>query len=317
MLAQCTHHLFAGVGVVAVDQDPHGAGGVGHGQMVLVRRRPYLGARAKTASAAAVAVAPIMPNLFQPRSNWDRSTLVSPEIRIEPSSSSVIVTGRGSAAVMPLMVKFARRSAALPSVGCTAVTTTLISPKRSTSKKSAERRCVSRRPMPVLSDAVRMSRRPKTAPLPVSCPSPLKSVKRPLTFSRPHMFLILKVMAERPGTMFHTPAMSGSLSSVSKVVIVASFVFPPGLIHQGSDPGRVAVFVDPVDQAVNAHLDHDADPQRDRLAGMAGGVQDVLLNEAAGGSVVEQLAVQDLVATLGRDVDEPVDDPQRAGLVVV
>src|SRR6516165_7269798 len=224
MLAQCTHHLFAGVGVVAVDQDPHGAGGVGHGQMVLVRRRPYLGARAKTASAAAVAVAPIMPNLFQPRSNWDRSTLVSPEIWIEPSSSSVIVTGRGSGAVMPLMVKLARRSAALPLVGCTPVTTTLISPNRSTSKKSAERRCRLRRPMPVLSDAVRMSRRPKTAALPVSCPSPLNSVERPLTFSRPHWFLILKVMAERFGTRFHTPDISGSVSSVSRVVIVTSSV---------------------------------------------------------------------------------------------
>ena len=38
------------------------------------------------------------------------------------------------------MVKLARSSAALPLVGCTAVTTTLISGKRSTSKKSAERR---------------------------------------------------------------------------------------------------------------------------------------------------------------------------------
>ncbi|ETZ79775.1 hypothetical protein L840_0258 [Mycobacterium sp. MAC_011194_8550] len=33
------------------------------------------------------------------------------------------------------------------------------------------------------------------------------------------MFLILKVMAERSGTRFHTPAISGSCSSVSKVVI--------------------------------------------------------------------------------------------------
>ena len=31
------------------------------------------------------------------------------------------------------------------------------------------------------------------------------------------MFLILKVMAERSGTRFHTPAMSGSRSSVSSV----------------------------------------------------------------------------------------------------
>ncbi|EUA33677.1 hypothetical protein I552_4456 [Mycobacterium xenopi 3993] len=41
----------------------------------------------------------------------------------------------------------------------------------------------------------------------------------PLTFNRPHMFLILKVNAERSGTRFHTPAVSGSFSSVSTVVI--------------------------------------------------------------------------------------------------
>src|ERR1700739_3558733 len=105
MLAQRPHHPFAGFGVVAVDKDPQGAGGVGHGQMVLVPRRPDRGARANTTSAAAVAVALIMPNLFQPRSNWDRSTLVSPEIRIEPSSSSVIVTGSGGGAGVPCLGK--------------------------------------------------------------------------------------------------------------------------------------------------------------------------------------------------------------------
>ena len=68
-----------------------------------------------------------MPNLFQPMSNWARSILVSPDIRIEPSSSSATLTGIGTGSVMPLMVKLARSSAALPLVGCTAVTTTLIS----------------------------------------------------------------------------------------------------------------------------------------------------------------------------------------------
>src|SRR5271166_5584247 len=317
-----------------------------------------------------------MPNLFHPRSKLDRSTLVSPEISIEPSSSSVIVTVRGRGAVTPLIVKVARRSAALPLVGCTAVTTTLISAKRPTSKKSAERRCLSRRPMPVLSDAARMSRRPKTAPLPVSCPSPLNSVKRPLTFSRPHMFLTLKVMAERSGTMFHTPALSGSLSSVSRVVIVTSSrraaarrcliarlllgplhgphrrravcycSAPPRaasrpasspscvlllgsssgrftarivaeLIDQRRDLGGVEVLVDPVDQAVCAHPDHDADPHGDRLPGMAGGVQDVLLDEATDRSVIKELPVENLVVTLRCRGDEPVDDPHRPGLVVV
>ena len=131
-----------------------------------------------------------------------------------------MVTGSGSAAATPLTVQVACRSAALPRVGCTPVTTTLISPKRSTSKKSAERRCLSRRPMPVFSEAARMLMLPETAPLAVSCPSPLNSVKRPLTLSRPHMFLTLNVMVERSGTRFHTPAMSGSCSRVSRVVIV-------------------------------------------------------------------------------------------------
>src|SRR4030088_1714196 len=108
-------------------------------QMLLLTDRLYWGDRTKTAWAAAVAVGAIMPNLFQPMSNWDRSILVAPEIWIEPSPASVTVTGTVRGAVTPLMVKLARSSAALPSVGCTAVMTTLISGKRSTSKKSSER----------------------------------------------------------------------------------------------------------------------------------------------------------------------------------
>src|SRR5579884_2866973 len=73
--------------------------------------------------------------------------------------------------------------------------------------------------MPVRSDATRMSTRPKTAPLPVIWPSPLTSLNLPLTVIRPHTFLILKVNAERSGTRFQTPAVSGSFSSVSTVVI--------------------------------------------------------------------------------------------------
>src|SRR6202022_986050 len=111
---------------------------------------------------------------------------------------------------------------ALPVVGCTAVTTTLISGKRSASKKSADRRCSSRLPIPVRNDAAWMSRRPKMAPLPVTWPSALKSVNRPLTLIRPHMFLILKLIVDLSGTRVHTPAVSGSFSSVSTVVICAA-----------------------------------------------------------------------------------------------
>jgi hypothetical protein len=57
--------------------------------------------------------------------------------------------------------------------------------------------------------------------------------------------------------------------------------------HQWCNLGGVEVLVDPVDQSVCAHPDHDANTHGDRLAGMAGGVQDVLLDEAADRSVVE------------------------------
>ncbi len=46
-------------------------------------------------------------------------------------------------------------------------------------------------------------------------------------------------------------------------------------------------------------------------------VQDVLLDEAAGGSVIEELAIEDLIAALGGHRDEPVDDSQCACLVVI
>ncbi len=90
---------------------------------------------------------------------------------------------------MPLMVKLARRSAPLPVVGCSAVTTTLIWGKRSASKKSAEQQVrVAAADARCAATRVRMSRRPNTAPLPVSWPSPLNSVKWPLTFSQaPHV----------------------------------------------------------------------------------------------------------------------------------
>ena len=55
-------------------------------QMLLGRAGFTRVARTKMASAATVAVSLITPSLFQPRPNWVRSTLVSPEIRIEPSS---------------------------------------------------------------------------------------------------------------------------------------------------------------------------------------------------------------------------------------
>jgi hypothetical protein len=90
-------------------------------QMVLGPHRPYRGARTKMASAAVVAVVPITPNLFQSRPNWDRSTLVSPDTRIDPSPSSVIVTGRGNGRGGALDGEAGPQVSGMPLVGCTAV----------------------------------------------------------------------------------------------------------------------------------------------------------------------------------------------------
>src|SRR5271168_3665326 len=73
--------------------------------------------------------------------------------------------------------------------------------------------------MPVRNEATLISRRPKIAPLPVTWPSPLTPVKRPLTLVRPQKFLILKLTVERSGSRLHTPAVSGSFSSVSTFVM--------------------------------------------------------------------------------------------------
>src|SRR5271156_5027934 len=196
-----------------------------------------------------------------------------------------------------------------------------------------------------------MSRRPKMAPLPVIWPSPLKSVNRPLTLIRPHMFLILTLTVDRSGSRFHTPAVSGSFSSVSTVVmcaapphrfalhrrrrgscarllLIASLCLVVGaghvrrsfsslrsasssarvmcaapshrfalhrrrrgscapllrcrLAHQRRDLSWVEVLVDTADQGVDTQLNHDAHAQGDRCTVAAGGMQDVLLDEAVG-----------------------------------
>src|SRR3984885_5453299 len=76
--------------------------------------------------------------------------------------------------------------------------------------------------MTVRKEAPGISRRPKIAPLPVTWPSPLTPVKWPLTLSRPQKFLILKLTVERWESRLHTPAVSGSFSSVSTFVIGAA-----------------------------------------------------------------------------------------------
>src|SRR6185437_5275264 len=188
------------------------------------------------------------------------------------------------------------------------VPSTLISGYRSASKKSPDRRCWSRLPMPVRSDATWMSSRPKMAPLPVIWPSALTSVNRPSTLSRPQKFLILKPTLERSRSRVHTPAVSGSFSRLSTLIMA-----PLLSVQNRREIGRVEVLVDAIDQVVGIHGDHDADPQRDQSAVRSGGMQDVLLDEAAG----KQPTVQHLVAALGGDADEPPQHLQGPDFVVV
>src|ERR1700679_440886 len=76
--------------------------------------------------------------------------------------------------------------------------------------------------MPVRNDATRISRRPKIAPLPVTWPWPPTSVKRPSPLTRHQKFLTLKLTVERSVSRLHTPAVSGSFSSVSTFVMGAT-----------------------------------------------------------------------------------------------
>jgi hypothetical protein len=92
-----------------------------------------------------------------------------------------------------------------PPEGVAAVTTTLIAGNFSTSKKSADRRWLSRLPFPVYSDAAVMSSRPNTAPVSVTWPSPLTSANWPLTVISPHIVLLLNVKLDRAGTRFQPP----------------------------------------------------------------------------------------------------------------
>src|ERR1700722_19925879 len=135
--------------------------------------------------------------------------------------------------------------------------------------------------MPVRNEGTGISRRPKMAPLPVTWPSPLTPVKWPLTLSRPQKFLILKLTVERSGSRLHTPAVSGSFSSVSTFVMCAT---PPlSLAHYRREFRRVEILIDTSDQGLrtrrDTRLDNDAHPQRDQSASCAGRVQDVLLHE--------------------------------------
>ena len=107
-----------------------------------------------------------------------------------PSPTGVTLAFSVSGFVVPLMVSSACRPTVSLSMTSAAVTTTLMSGNFSASKKSAECRCASRLPIPVRSDAALMSMWPETVWGAVTWPSPLNSVKRPLTGTMPQNDLL-------------------------------------------------------------------------------------------------------------------------------
>jgi hypothetical protein len=80
------------------------------------------------------------------------------------------------------------------------------------SKKSAERRCWSRRALPVSMDAAATVTLPLTSPSGETVPCPLTSRKTPFTAARPHMLLLLSWMLELARSRTQSPASAPSSS---------------------------------------------------------------------------------------------------------
>src|SRR5262245_17581778 len=80
------------------------------------------------------------------------------------------------------------------------------------SKKSAERRCVSRWVLLVSMDAAATVTVPLTWPVGETVPFPLTWRKTPFTGIRPHMFLLCSRMLDLRGSRTHSPARAPSFS---------------------------------------------------------------------------------------------------------
>jgi hypothetical protein len=81
------------------------------------------------------------------------------------------------------------------------------------SKKSAERRCVSRLEFFVSMDAAPTVRMPLTPPDAVTVPFPLTWRNTPLTGARPHMPLLRSPIADLEGSRAQFPASAAPLRS--------------------------------------------------------------------------------------------------------
>src|SRR5262245_40140294 len=80
------------------------------------------------------------------------------------------------------------------------------------SKKSAERRCLSRLLFFVSMDAAATVMAPLTSPVGETVPFPLTSRKTPFTGARPHRLLLFSRMLDLRGSRIHAPARAASFS---------------------------------------------------------------------------------------------------------
>src|SRR6201987_6547005 len=103
-----------------------------------------------------------------------------------------------------------------------------------------------------------MSTRPNNVPLLVIWPSPLNSVKTPLTILAPHIVLLLNVIVDWSESSVQTPTDSGFLRSSVTVDMSppGGFLFVKGIQH------AIEVFVDVGVQPVGADSDDDGNQHR-------------------------------------------------------
>ena len=100
-----------------------------------------------------------------------------------------------------------------PSAGRTLSAAKVKSGWLATSKKSAERRCVSRREFFVSIDSAATVMTPLTSPAAVTVPFPLTWRKTPESGRSPHVCLVLSRTCDRAGSSVQDPASVPSCSS--------------------------------------------------------------------------------------------------------
>src|SRR6476646_5555122 len=115
-----------------------------------------------------------------------------------------------------------------------------------------------------------MSTRPNNVPLLVIWPSPLNSVKTPLTFIAPHIVLLLNVIVDWSESSVQTPTDSGFLRSSVTVDMSppGGFLFVKGIQH------AIELFVDVGVQPVGSDSDDDGNQHRVRSPIAGGTVQE-------------------------------------------